>query len=729
MTLQALTIFVRLHEGWYHGQGDWPPSPMRLYQALVAAAGMQGSLGREDVCALQWLEGLDSPVVGAPAATAGQRVLHYMPGNFLDAKKGDTRQIGETRGGKLTQPMLFNANLPFIYGWSFENSERNRCHADRIVRLANRLYQFGRGVDLAWAWCERVSRSELDHKLADYRGSVHQPLGNGSGTTLPCPKEGTLTSLIRRHEANRNRFGYSKVGNRIDVTFTRRPDADCSFVPYDSSPKRVFFELREPGPSDAFVAWPLNQTVKLVELLRTAAEARLKRLGHANVDVDRHLVGRTADGATVIPTESRIRITPLPTIGHHHADQAIRRVALEVPPTCPLPFGDIRKSFSAQKISRSKDDAPISVDLASESGQDMLDRHYGLRGKHFRWRSVTPVALPSVGMRPTGRTERPLRKPAARWASERHAAGAVLEALRHAQVRVKPALVRIQCEPFDANGKRAESFAANTRFHKHQLRHVEIEFRSPVSGPLVIGNGRFLGLGLMRPVSRQRADAWGFDLGRRIDQEHRPALVLYFRRALMALARRDDGSIDKLFSGHEFEGGADRDRHHAHLYLAADQGDGKDATITRLIVAAPWAVDNKASRNGAEELVNVIHQLVELKAGKVGRFEGLAAVPLRDGDPLIGPTTNWIGITPFVATRNLKKRDDLTEFIKLDAIAECARRGLPKPKEIHVSDLRVGQKGGRPTANLELLFSISVRGPLLLGRDSHAGGGVFHAMP
>ncbi len=39
-----------------------------------------------------------------------------------------------------------------------------------------------------------------------------------------------------------------------------------------------------------------------------------------------------------------------------------------------------------------------------------------------------------------------------------------------------------------------------TRFDKHRLWHVEIAFKEPVAGSLVIGDGRFLGLGVMAPV-------------------------------------------------------------------------------------------------------------------------------------------------------------------------------------------------------------------------------------
>ena len=53
---QSLLIAVRFHEGRYHGQADgfdgdhgWPPSPGRLFQALVAGAARGATLRAEDL--------------------------------------------------------------------------------------------------------------------------------------------------------------------------------------------------------------------------------------------------------------------------------------------------------------------------------------------------------------------------------------------------------------------------------------------------------------------------------------------------------------------------------------------------------------------------------------------------------------------------------------------------------------------------------------------------------
>src|SRR5437016_1130129 len=95
---RGLVISVRLHDGRYHGAGEWPPAPARLFQALVAGAGLSGPLEGHDREALEWLEQLDAPVIGAPRQREGHGVTLYVPNNDLDKVGGDPRRIAEIRG-------------------------------------------------------------------------------------------------------------------------------------------------------------------------------------------------------------------------------------------------------------------------------------------------------------------------------------------------------------------------------------------------------------------------------------------------------------------------------------------------------------------------------------------------------------------------------------------------------------------------------------------------------
>jgi CRISPR-associated protein Csb2 len=74
-----------------------------------------------------------------------------------------------------------------------------------------------------------------------------------------------------------------------------------------------------------------------------------------------------------------------------------------------------------------------------------------------------------------------------------------LAALRHAGYNLDVLDIVVQREPFQSHGARAEAFAPGTRFTKERLWHVSLKFANPVQGPLVLGDGRFLGLGVFAP--------------------------------------------------------------------------------------------------------------------------------------------------------------------------------------------------------------------------------------
>ena len=101
---QSLLIVVRFSEGRYHGQDDgfngadgWPPSPGRLFQALVAAAARGANLLPEDVRALEWMEGLKPPRIAAPAARRGSSTSPWF-GSCSAAPAAATRLACASRG-------------------------------------------------------------------------------------------------------------------------------------------------------------------------------------------------------------------------------------------------------------------------------------------------------------------------------------------------------------------------------------------------------------------------------------------------------------------------------------------------------------------------------------------------------------------------------------------------------------------------------------------------------
>jgi CRISPR-associated protein Csb2 len=206
-----------------------------------------------------------------------------------------------------------------------------------------------------------------------------------------------------------------------------------------------------------------------------------------------------------------------------------------------------------------------------------------------------------------------------------------------------------------------------------------------------------------------------------------PALLHAVRRALMALSRDGEGKVPRLFSGHEADGAPARSNRHEHVFLAVDDA-GNDGLIDRLIVAAPWACDRPMHASHPKRALfdHVVNELRHVRAGRLGVIvlDRPSALPHRD--PLAGPAQVWESRTCYRPTRHASRGKDPAAAVVQDAIMECERRGLPRP-DVTLLALDSGPNGGNIAARLRLSFAIAIRGPLMLGHDSHMGGGLFTA--
>ncbi|MCY4385488.1 MAG: type I-U CRISPR-associated protein Csb2 [Desulfurellaceae bacterium] len=718
---RALLLSIRFHDGRYHGTGDWPPAPARLFQALVAGTAKGSELSDTDKAALEWLETLEAPVIAAPAVRAGRAFKSFVPNNDLDKYGGDVRKINKIRTPKTIHSHIFNVEIPLLFIWKFTGNVSAENYAQTICRIAERLYQLGRGVDMAWTWAEILDAGEIAPRLARHGGVVYRPSQNGTGKALLCPKKGSLASLKERYDADRTRFTSVKQGRKIQQIFSQSPKPRFATVAYATPSRRFLFEIRA-ATSESFAPWPSERVTGLVLNVRDKAVSRLKEaLPEAAGTIDRVLIGRNA---TEADKAARVRILPLPSIGHNHADHAVRRVLIDVPSNCPLRADDIGWAFSGLTETHPTT-GEILWNLIRSEEHGMLE-HYGIDDKEqhgFRvWRTVTPVALPVMrtGRETTG---------AKRVAGEAKAARAVMQALRHIGVSVPVASIRVQREPFDRNGARAEEFAMPERYVTRGLHHVEIAFSQAVRGPLVIGNGRYLGLGLMAPRKDVSHDALAFSIASRTNiATTDSALLLHaVRRALMALSEDKQGRVPRLFSGHEPDGAPAGSGRHEHIFLATDDTD-EDGRIDRLIVAAPWACDRttQGSREDRTHFDGVVPTLTSVRAGPLGVLTLGPAYALATGDPLVGPSRVWESRTLYRPTRHTGRSKRTDAFVVQDIISECERRGLPKP-EAELLELNIGPNCGL-AARVRLRFAVAVEGPVMLGRDSHKGGGLFGAV-
>lgn len=728
MTLY-LTINVRAHEGRYHGDGDELPSPFRLFQALVAGAGIGGPLDQQTKEALTWLEGLpDAPIIASPRMARGQAVTMFMPNNDLDKFGGDIRNIAKTRGAtKVWWPRHFDASVPWIYAWPF--AEDGGTHANTVCTLAEKLYQLGRGVDMAWAWGEIVDEAALDAMFIEYNGIIRRPSA-GDGLLLACPGNGSLKSLVERHEAARfqRRTDRKRVsGLHPDAMFVQQPKPSYRQISYESPPVRHVFELRSSADSERRVAWPLEAASSLVVAAREVARGRLSSAMPSRLhDVDRYLVGRKPDGSSAVPAESRVRIIAIPSIGMHYADRGIRRLLVEIPAACPLRSEDVRWAFSGAALVDPDTGEGKDV-LLSPSADDNMLRHYGVGARARVFRSVTPVVLPEESKR--RRIEPTRRLAEAKPGLERvmeivGARTAVVQALRHVGVSAPAESIRLQREPFDRAGSHVEPFAERTRFEKERLWHVEISFGVPVEGPLLLGDGRFLGLGLMAPARDVIPGAYAFAITDGVADQPEPLDVARaLRRAVMARVQAtlgDRGRLASFFSGHAEGNSSIQHSDHAHLSFALVPHSRK------LLILAPHVVERRApippELDHLRTLDAALEGFRELRAGRAGVFT-LAHATLSDRDgSVLGHSRTWKSVTPYVVTRHAKG-GSATEALAANVRAECRRLALPEAR-VESNAVR-GVPGIGLMGDVTLRFDRRVAGPVLLGRSRHMGGGLF----
>lgn len=764
--MPALLISVRFHDGRYHGSGEWPPSPARLFQALVAGTARGEKLSGHAVEALEWLEALDSPVIVSPSSYLGQGLNNFVPNNDRDVVEAMRlrgsfesdadyqKAIAKQRTGKNIRPHLFNAAVPLTFAWTFDDGEDAERHARTICEIADDLYQLGRGVDMAWASSEIVTdEAEVEAQLRAQGAVRWSPNKGGEGKTLSCPHRGSLASLIRRFEATRTRFEIVSQGRKISQLFRQAPKPNFKPVLYNSPSAFLLFDIRQ---GDAFAARPLDLIVTITEEIRDLAAERLKTSSWRREDpkrdacIEKIFVGRDAVEADKV---RRIGITPLPSIGHAQAERSIRRVLVTVPPDCPIGTDDVAWAFSGLAIESDKETGEI-IELVQASDRTML-KHYGVEDAAPArvWRTVTPAALPerAARRRIDPRRMREEAKDGAERARENATAeSAVQQALHHAGIDTSAQAIRVQREPFEGKGRRAEAFAKGARFAKERLWHVEVAFAQAIRGPLLIGDGRYMGLGLMAPVRRTEG-IFAFAITDGLTDQAEPlALARALRRAVMARVqeeiRREQESavrsnpiqavmarvqeeigretLPVFFSGHAADGTPLRPGRHKHLAFIFD------TLRKRLLIVAPHILARRDASKAERKrylplLEDALAGFQELRAGPAGKLVLAPTIVEQPDDPLFAPSPIWKSVTPYRVTRHAKLRD-AAAALEADILAECLRAGFPRPR-IDVSET-FGKPGLGLFGRAQLTFRTAVAGPLILGRDRHFGGGLFEVM-
>jgi CRISPR-associated protein Csb2 len=254
---------------------------------------------------------------------------------------------------------------------------------------------------------------------------------------------------------------------------------------------------------------PMTSTVGVARQFRRAL------LAAAHHDVPVLLSGHAANGAA--SDESHLAFVPLPVVGNPHADGAILGIGLVFPRACRA--DDRRRVLAAigrlEQETPGTDDPPvIHLKLGDtgvlelqriawgEDGRATLQPGWWARSSRT-WASATPVALD----RHPGNLHD--EEPARRRTAFEEARASIALAVERAGFPepVDIDVVRSCVLPGSVKPRSFPRYPVESDRPQRVLVHTRIVFPTPVQGPLLLGAGRYVGLGLHLPVDARDAAA------------------------------------------------------------------------------------------------------------------------------------------------------------------------------------------------------------------------------
>lgn len=558
-----LAIEIELLMGRYaatahhdRSRAEWPPHPARFFSALVAALYDHDAVDPAERCALLWLEKQQAPSLRVdPESKVGRRQVQevYVPVNdvtlgedtesfetsaqraideairkvaraeaTLDTERSmtplitDTVALAEkalttakevltkknealTKGPSATdiaaaialmperrtrQVRTFPVVLPEtpLFALLWPNADPSP-HRDALERLCARVTRLGHSSSLV-----RCSLADGDRDLAP---------------TLAPSDEGEIVLRV---------VGPGQL-DRLDRAFEHHRGEQSRVLPARPQRYGLAFKNAAPPPQAASVFssidWVLLERVGGSRPLasRTTDLARALRSGlievHGNQDLPATLSGHAENGPT---EQSHVAFVPLPFVGHEHADGALMGCALVLPRELPRDDRELLLRLVAKWEKERGNDRgeltlaggtlpPFHIRRVDVSDKAALDPMRWSRSS-ARFITATPIALDKNPGNLRSNQEGTARKAALE--AQYCIADACLRT-----VGTRPVSVEVSLAPLLSGAQHVREFlpwpGRSGRTPRVRV-HADIRFEQRVRGPLLLGAGRYFGLGLCLPV-------------------------------------------------------------------------------------------------------------------------------------------------------------------------------------------------------------------------------------
>ncbi|MCC6649365.1 MAG: type I-U CRISPR-associated protein Cas5/Cas6 [Polyangiaceae bacterium] len=521
-------------------RAEWPPHPARLFSALAATHLADEAPAPTERAALEWLQALDAPELAVSDASERDTVTVFVPVNDGYVLKNFDGQSGKLEGARAAAAL----------GDKKAGREVARLEKKLLDDIAKEVAMPPNpGKDGPAAAFALLPDSRIRQPRTFPSVTPHEPRATFMWPDAqPTDEQRTnLDALLARLV----RLGHSSslvsarllekppaatlvpaaVGERLRTTGRAQLAAlEAAFALHRETEPRVMparFQSYARSTDHRATELPISCFSEDWLVLRRADGVALPMIAGPGIAraVRAALMSGGGDGIPEIlsghrvdrtPSErDHLAVVPLPFVGHEHADGGLLGVALVLPrgatadERAAVYRAVVRWEARAREHARNQDvveDAPPLVQLLlGQEGVWWLERVEGLDkratlqartwcGPATTWASVTPVALDrnpgDLRTRDAGKLARVLAE--------------AEEIVVRACTRIglpTPGLVEVlPAAPFAGSAKARRYERVKSGSTQRVLTHVRVTFSEPVSGPVLIGAGRYHGLGLLRPV-------------------------------------------------------------------------------------------------------------------------------------------------------------------------------------------------------------------------------------
>lgn len=525
---------------------EWPPHPARLFSALVATAHEHEELTTAARSALEWLEEQGAPEIEASDAEARAVIAVYVPGNppgvvggwdASETKLFEARQAltqaehkGEPKTLKAAQKALLGAEKKFNEQLAKATLDDGKGKPEdaqgmlperrgRQPRKLPSLTPHVPKVRYSWPAAEpsddaKTTLQELSRRMVRLGHSTSfvacrvlnslEPKKEAEGAALkrwrPTAGQGMTMRTVNTGQLERLESAYEKhqgVEPRVlpAVHQVYALEGGATQVAPVTSVFGEWIILREmPGEQGRRLGLKLSKTEDITRALRGAL------LSHAGEAIPPSLSGHDANGQPIERTH--VAYIPLADIGSTYASGNILGVAILLPKDIDAEerravlraVGRFEQSGLRLTLGRA---GVLELErILDADPRRTLDSNWWTRSAR-RWGSVTPVALD----RNPGNLYSDDPKEAA--AAARKAEEIVMRACERVGLPAPRWVEIIRRSLFDA-APAARSYmpfprkSASGNGFSRVCVHIEMCFEEPVAGPVLIGAGRYFGVGLCR---------------------------------------------------------------------------------------------------------------------------------------------------------------------------------------------------------------------------------------